>query len=440
LIDSAIPYSQITDEMHNEEMLEITERATPLFQKDILAEVVNQCGKLGVVGEEHNVKILYLALTSRILDNPVSIAIKGTSSSGKSFILKKVLSIFPKTAYYDTSSMSDKALFYSEESFKHRFLIIHEAAGLSSSYIEYLIRILLSEGKIKHSTVENTDKGNKPRDLEKEGPTGFITTTTKITLNPENETRYLSIEISDDPEQTKRILLSIADDFMGDNETLDVDERFFAFQIWLERYGNKKVIIPYAIALAEMVKPNNVRSRRDFKLFLNLIKTRTIIYQHQRDQDPNGCIISTLEDYQSIHNLVSDVINEGAESSIKPIVRETVAAVRDLLLSDNNSDGGSIFDKSGETMKYVDLSVLSQKLGLDKSPTSRRVQQAIKGGFLENLESRRGYRAKIVLGQQLPEDFSIFPTPEELEKKWLGTVDSGAIEQHYLIDTGENYE
>ncbi len=39
-------------------------------------------------GEHRNAKLTYLAITSRILDDPVSLAMKGLSSSGKSFTVE----------------------------------------------------------------------------------------------------------------------------------------------------------------------------------------------------------------------------------------------------------------------------------------------------------------------------------------------------------------
>ena len=45
---------------------------------------------LGLVGEEAMAKTVYLAITSRLLDKPVSVGIKGHSASGKSYTVKTV--------------------------------------------------------------------------------------------------------------------------------------------------------------------------------------------------------------------------------------------------------------------------------------------------------------------------------------------------------------
>ncbi len=74
----------------------------------------------------------------------------------------------------------------------------------------YLIRSLLSEGKVRYVTVEKTKAGLNSRLIEREGPTGLIVTTTAVRLHPENETRLLSLTVNDSPAQTKAVLLAHA--------------------------------------------------------------------------------------------------------------------------------------------------------------------------------------------------------------------------------------
>jgi DNA-binding Lrp family transcriptional regulator len=437
LMKSAIPFSKIQEKENQKELQEISSLAEPILKGDVLEMVLQKCKELGIEGEERNVKIIYLALTSRILERPISLAFKGPSSGGKSFILDAVLKLFPESAYLKLSSMSDKALFYSKESFVHRFVIINEAAGLSTDFLSYLIRSLLSEGHIRHITVEKTEKGQQPLELDKEGPTGFVTTTTMISLHPENETRLLSLNITDNPEQTKRIMMRIAENAMGNYQKTDSTDSFIALQLWLERVGKADVVVPFASVLAELTPPAAVRIRRDFQLVINLIKTSAILYQKQRNVDENERIVATVEDYRIVHDLVSGIINESAERSIKPTIRETVVAVSKLLSEEADyPKSTSILDNQ----KSVDIAALARELNLDSSTTSRRVKQAIKEGFLENLETRKGFRARIILGRKIPDDHSVLPTPEDLEKNWLDDLESRAIVQHCQKSSGGHNE
>src|SRR5438105_1676967 len=97
------------------------------------------------------------------MDRPVSVAVKGPSSGGKSFVVESTLKFFPSEAFYALTAMSDRALAYSSEPLKHRLLVIYEAAGMASDFATYLIRSLLSEGRLRYETVEKTKEGLVPR-------------------------------------------------------------------------------------------------------------------------------------------------------------------------------------------------------------------------------------------------------------------------------------
>ena len=156
-------------------------------------------------------------------------AVKGPSSGGKSYLTEQVLRFFPESAYYALTAMSEHALAYSDEPLQHRFLVIYEAAGMNSDFQTYLIRSLLSEGKARYETVEKTSEGMKPRLIERAGPTGLIVTTTAVKLHPENETRLLSLTVTDTQDQTRDIMAALAEEAAGPGSNL---EEWHALQEW----------------------------------------------------------------------------------------------------------------------------------------------------------------------------------------------------------------
>jgi hypothetical protein len=234
------------------------------------------------------------------------VALKGPSSGGKSFLVEQVLSFFPKGAYYALTAMSDRTLAYSEEPIKHRFLVIYEAAGMSGEFATYLMRSLLSEGCLRYETVEKTSEGMKPRLIEREGPTGLIVTTTAVKLHPENETRLLSLTVTDTQDQTRAVMAALAEEA---GEAAPDLATWHALQIWLES-AEHRVCIPYAKKLAELIPPVAVRLRRDFGALLNLIRAHTLLHQASRERDAEGRIVATIEDYAAIRALVADLVSE----------------------------------------------------------------------------------------------------------------------------------
>ena len=376
---------------------------------DILSEFSRDLERCRLVGERINGEILYLALVSRLLDKIVSVAVKGPSSGGKSYLVKLVMSFFLASAFCRFTAMSEKTLLYTDEPLSHRHIILSEAAGLSGDFQEYVIRTLLSEGSLEYEFVEKTSDGLRPRRITKEGPTGFITTTTRDKLHAENETRYLSLTVTDTREQTRRVFLALAD---GRTEEPN-RERWHALQTWLEA-GEHRVDIPYAGALAEKMGDVAVRLRRDFSVILSLIKSHAILHQATRAKDARGRIVATLADYSRVRELVSSLIAEGVEATVPKTIRETVEAVENVI------DG---WGEDHATNKAV-----AEELEIDKAAASRRVRTAIGRGYLKNLEDRKGHPARLVLAESMPEDQEILPAPEELEGVDPLTVDRGGIQ------------
>jgi hypothetical protein len=359
---------------------------------------------LGLVGEDRNAKLLYLAVTSRLLGRPVSVVVKGPSSAGKSYTVETVLRTFPDSAYYALSSMSERSLAYSEEPLQHRILVIHEASGMASDFGTYLVRTLLSEGHVRYETVEKTQDGLKSRLIEREGPTGLLTTTTWAGLHPENETRLLSLTVKDDKEQTKAILRSLADQANGNRPAEPDLEAWHAFQTWLELAGEREVTIPYARAMADLANPSAVRLRRDFGTVLSLIKVHAILHQKNRKR-VNRRIVAEWEDYRAVYSLVTDLVNEGAQTTVKKIVRETVEAI------------DSLDDPGGEGVQVIQV---AKHLDIDKSSAWRRVRVAMREGYVVNLEVKKGKPARLKLGDPLPDDTPVLPSPDEVAKATQG--------------------
>jgi hypothetical protein len=342
---------------------------------------------LGIVGEERLAKLIYLATTSRLLEKIISVAVKGPSAAGKSILADRVLRFFPNEAFYVLSAMSERGLIFTGEDMRHRMLVIYEAVGMEGDMQSYLLRSLLSEGRIRYLTAAKEGGEIVGKLIEMEGPTGLLVTTTAISLHPENETRLLSVTATDTQEQTAAVLLAIAEEADG----LPDLGRWHALQRWIA-LGARGVTIPYATALAKAIPPVAVRLRRDFGALLGLIRAHALLHQATRDRDAKGRVVATGEDYAVVRDLVADLISEGVEQTVKRSVREAVEAVRDL-------------DREhGATKREV-----ATALEIDVQAAYRRLKAASSAGYVRNLETGRGKAARWALGDPLPEDVKLLP-------------------------------
>lgn len=371
---------------------------------DILGRFLAEIEAAGVVGVDRIAKTVYLAVTSRFLARPVSLAVKGVSSGGKSYVVERVLDFFPEDAYYALTAMSERALAYDDEPLVHRMLVLYEAAGMAGDVASYLMRSLLSEGKIRYVTVQKTGEGLKPLLIERAGPTGLLVTTTAVHLHSENETRMLSVTVNDSREQTRRVLRSLAS---GARPAPDLTA-WHALQVWLAGQTHD-VVIPFAAPLAELVPDTAVRLRRDFGLVLNLISAHAILHQASRPRDTDGRIVATLGDYAVVRDLVADRLSEGFEATVPATVRETVGTVATLVALQHAEEEDDV--------ATVTVSTIAKALKVDKSSASRRVKVAVDLEYLRNLETRRGRPARIGTGDPMPEDGKVLPTVEELAER-----------------------
>jgi hypothetical protein len=408
-LQRAIPYEEherITAELR---VRAAWERAGALAKEARILDLFKaELDGAGVVGERRLCGLIYLAVTGRFLDRFASIAVKGPSASGKSWAIERVLEFFPSEAYYLLTAMSERALAYGTEPLSHRFLVLFEAAGLESDFASYLVRSLLSEGCVRYETVEKDQSGElRARLIERDGPTGLVVSTTSVVLHPENETRLLSLSATDTPDQTKLVLSRLANDELAEPDFT----RWHDLQVWLAA-GEHRVSIPYAAELAELVPPVAVRLRRDFRAVLSLIRSHAILHQVSRERDAAGRIIATLDDYEVVRDLVADIVSEGIEATVPETVRELVAAVKELTAAADDEEGGH---KPSAT-----IAKLAEHLKLDKSAVSRRWQAARARGYLVNLETRSRQRARIALGDPLPEEVEILPTVERLHERCSG--------------------
>jgi hypothetical protein len=363
----------------------------------ILDRMVIELERAGLVGEQRAAKLIYLVLVSRLLDRPLCAVVKGPSSAGKNHVTQHALSLFPPSAAYRLTGMSERALAYGKEPLAHRILAIEEAAGLTGGVGAYLMRSLISEGRLRYETVENGQEGLKPRVIEREGPTGLLVTTTALNLDAELETRMFSIPITDSPEQTGAVLRALAARDAGDDGHCAIDVApWHALQTWLEN-SEHRVVIPYARKLAEAIPPVAIRLRRDFPAVSRLIKAHAILHQHQRERDEQGRIVATIDDYAAVHALAADLVAAGVEASVPQTVRETVEAVRAL---------------AKRWPEGVPQSAVKAYLVLDKSTVSRRINHAIKLGYLVDEQDKRGQPALLRLGDPLPVEVEVLPRPE----------------------------
>jgi hypothetical protein len=374
--------------------------------RDVLGLFVSDFSRQ-IAGEEKLGKLLYLACTSRLFDKAMHIAIKGTSSGGKSEVRKCVVGYMPPEHVASFTTLSEKALLYVADDFAHKVLSMGEAAGIDERKLQdYLLRELISEGTLRYPVVhKDPDTGLMATTvIEKHGPVCFVVTTTRNELNPENETRMLSLEIDDSEEQTRAVLHKVAE-VVGYNKVLRPKRLaiWHDYQRWLAA-DDCDVVVPFAKTLARLIPPKSTRLRRDFAQVLQGIKAHALLHREHRKRDKDGCIRATVkDDYAAIAALMSDLLAVSSEVKMREALAATVKVVQERQGDD---------DEHGVLTR-----VIADALKLDPTTAWRRLRAAEDRGFLVNLETRPRRPGRYrTTGQELKQ-VEMLPTPAALVKE-----------------------
>ena len=394
----------ILSEADKEKAIEVLERPSLLYDWGDFVR------RLGVVGEEKNIRIILLALTSCKTESLVSLVLKGESSAGKSYITQKCLAAFPNERYFEFTAMTDRAMIYTDKDFRHKFIVFYEFSGQSDE-LNYLIRSLQSEGRLKYECTVKQDGAFTTQNIDKEGPTGFITTTTKSQIFDENETRIFSLYVNDTEDQTKGILKKLGDDFQ--RECIKVSDE--EIETWKNTHRLLKpypVQIPYAKWLSKNVPADVVRIRRDAERVLTMISVCTFLHQFQREKIlENGIeyLQASVVDYLIVRELLEGTLIKTIKG-IPPKTESLIEAVNKITKAKKPAKPS---EEEEEFVKYIDL---IEATGMSQGTVMNWIKPAIEAGFIEKTKQGKYACFKPASGDKKESMSTFLPTPKEILK------------------------
>lgn len=297
--------------------------AMSLLRDPALAErIVRDVAAIGVVGEDANALVGYLAAVSRKLDKPLAILIQSTSAAGKSTLMDALLSLMPEAERVHYSAMTGQSLFYlGEGDLRHKILAIAEEEGVRQA--AYALKLLQSQGEL---TIASTGKDPTTGKLvteeyRVEGPVMLFLTTTAIEIDEELLNRCLVLTINESREQTEAIharqrsARTLAGLLAG-KEAEVIRSVHRAAQTLLRPLA---VVNPYAEALT--FRSESTRLRRDHAKYLTLIDAIAFLHQYQRpvkSATVGGEAIEyvevTLDDIALANRLAHDVLGRSLDA------------------------------------------------------------------------------------------------------------------------------
>ena len=309
-----------------------------LKDKDLLNRILNDFLSAGIVGEQTNTLVGYLACVSRKLDRPLAIIIQSTSAAGKSSLMDVILNLMPEEERVQYSAMTGQSLFYmGETNLKHKILAISEEEGASNA--SYALKLLQSEGEV---TIASTGKDDDSGDLvtkeyRVEGPVMLFMTTTAIDIDEELMNRCLVLTVNESREQTQAIHVAQRQKrtLQGLQNKLKTEQLTKLHRDAQQLLKSLAVINPYADQLTFI--DDKTRTRRDHEKYLTLIDSIALLHQYQRDIKTvthNNEVIEyievTLDDIEQANHLANEVLGKTLDE-LPPQTRKLLKKIQQMV-------------------------------------------------------------------------------------------------------------
>ena len=267
------------------ELSEADKKAALALLRDpkLLERLLEDFARCGVVGEESNKLVGYLAALSRKLEEPLAVVIQSSSAAGKSSLMDAILSFVPPEERVQYSAMTGQSLFYmGETDLQHKILAIAEEEGAQSA--SYALKLLQSEGEL---TIASTGKDPQTgrlttHEYQVQGPVMIFLTTTAVEVDEELLNRCLVLTVDEGRTQTQAIHAR-----QRERHTLEgLLARQDSGRILKLHQDAQRLLRPLLVAnpFAPELRFNDrqTRSRRDHMKYLTLIRSIALLYQYQR--------------------------------------------------------------------------------------------------------------------------------------------------------------
>ena len=274
---------------------------------DLLDRLNEKIELAGIVGEEKNRLFLFLVAASYKMPETLHALIQGSSGSGKTHLLKAIVSLMPEESGFCFTRLTDSSLYnYGAYGLVNKLLAFEDLDGLSEEAL-YALRELISSDKLS-SLVSAADVKGNHESVNKlvYGPIATLACTTKGSVYEDNMSRCFLIAVDESETQTNRVI-----DFQNrkaaglvDAKTLKDNQLFL--QNFIRALKSLEVINPYAHLVKLPPEAHKIRRLND--LYQRFVRQIVLVHQFQRKKDNQGRLIAEKSDLLQACNIMLESI------------------------------------------------------------------------------------------------------------------------------------
>lgn len=370
-----------------------------LRSPDLLERIVRDYERCGVVGEEVNKLVGYVAAVSRKLERPLAVIVQSASAAGKTSLMDAVLSFVPEEERVQYSALTGQSLFYMEGlDLRHKILAVAEEEGAERA--SYALKLLQSEGEL---TIASTGKDPETgrlvtHEYRVEGPVMIMLTTTATDIDEELLNRAIVLSVDEEREQTRRVHRAQRErrtlaGLLARTERAEVLRVHQNAQRLLRPLA---VVNPYAPHLTFL--DTRTRTRRDHEKYLTLIDSIALLHQYQREVkvvERGGRRVEyievTLEDIEAANRLAATVLGRSLDE-LPPQTRRFLEGLHGWLegrrwdvVAGGATDGDgteAASDRGGEAPIRFSAREAREALGMGASQTKVHLSRLLELEYL----------------------------------------------------------
>jgi len=256
-----------------------------LISKNLIANLQKDLEKIGILGENENALILFLAMASHKSDNPFSVLCLAKSGIGKSYLLQKLSACMPKNNFSYHTQISENALYYFDSKQIDGKVLFIEDLEWTNAMLNPLATLQTQGKLIKTRATKDKDGMIHSTTFEVAGKLCLIACAYAEKNYESLSLPFLCLHLNHSHTQDINVMEYQKKCKAGLINQAEIAKKQRLLQCVIALLKNANIINPFA-TLINM--PDDLPyPRKTLLLLLNFIDTITFFLQYQREQVAN---------------------------------------------------------------------------------------------------------------------------------------------------------
>ena len=253
-----------------------------LKSKNLLKNLVSDFNQMGIIGENDNATILFMAMASHKYNNPFSVICLAKSGIGKSYILQKLSECMPNGSYSFHTQISPNALYYFNSHDIHQKALFIEDLEWTTQMLSPLATLQTQGKLVKTRATKDKDGMLHSTTFEVSGNLCLLACAYSDKNYESLSLPFLMIHLNHSHSQDIAVMEYQKKVKAGLIATTDIQQAQKRLKNLIATLENLTIINPYATMIELPDEINH--PRKSLLLLLNFIEVVTFFHQYQRKQ------------------------------------------------------------------------------------------------------------------------------------------------------------